>query len=71
MKTLRTIVLEIFGLFVEDRWFALATALVLGAFALAATTHVIDPRIGGYALFAWLAAVLVGGVLYAARGEGG
>ena len=71
MQTLRTIVLEIVGLFVEDRWFALATALVLGAFALAATTHVIEPRIGGYALFAWLAAVLVGGVLYAARGEGG
>ena len=70
MQTLRTIVLEIVGLFVEDRWFALATALVLGAFALAATTHVIEPRIGGYALFAWLAAVLVGGVLYAARGEG-
>ena len=71
MQTLRTIVLEIVGLFVEDRWFALATALVLGAFALAATTHVIEPRIGGYALFAWLAAVLVGGVLYAARNEGG
>ena len=70
MQTFRTIVLEIVGLFVEDRWFALATALVLGAFALAATTHVIEPRIGGYALFAWLAAVLVGGVLYAARGEG-
>jgi hypothetical protein len=71
MQTLRTIVLEIVGLFVEDRWFALATALVLGAFALAAGTHVIEPRIGGYALFAWLAAVLVGGVLYAARNEGG
>jgi len=70
MQTFRTIVLEIVGLFVEDRWFALATALVLGAFALAATTHVIEPRLGGYALFAWLAAVLVGGVLYAARGEG-
>jgi hypothetical protein len=71
MQMLRTIALEIAGLFVEDRWFALATALVLGAFALAATTHAIDPCIGGYALFAWLAAVLVGGVLYAARSNGG
>jgi hypothetical protein len=71
MQMLRTIALEIAGLFVEDRWFALATALVLGAFALAATTHVIEPRIGGYALFAWLAAVLIGGVLYAARSERG
>jgi hypothetical protein len=70
MQTLRTIALEIAGLFVEDRWFALATALVLGAFALAATTHAIDPRIGGYALFAWLAAVLVGGVVFAARADG-
>jgi len=71
MQLLRTIVLEIAGLFIEDRWFALATALVLGAFALAATTHVIEPHIGGYALFAWLAAVLIGGVLYAARSERG
>jgi hypothetical protein len=71
MQTLRTIALEVFGLFVEDRWFALATALVLGAFALAADTHAIAPRMGGYALFAWLAAVLVGGVLYAARSDGG
>jgi hypothetical protein len=71
MQMLRTIVLEIAGLFVEDRWFALATALVLGAFALAATTHTIGPRIGGYALFAWLAAVLIGGVLYAARSDRG
>jgi hypothetical protein len=69
MQTLRTIALEIAGLLVEDRSFALATALVLGAFAVAASTHVIEPRIGGYALFAWLAAVLVGGVLHAARSD--
>jgi branched-subunit amino acid ABC-type transport system permease component len=70
MQMLRTIALEIFGLFVEDRCFALATALALGAFALAATTHAIDPRIGGYALFACLAAVLVGGVVYTSRRPG-
>jgi cell shape-determining protein MreD len=67
MQLLRTIALEIAGLFVEDRWFALATALVLGAFALVRTVHPGGIHAGGYTLFAFLAAIFFDSVRNAAR----
>ena len=67
MKTLQTLVREVAGLFVEDRWFALAIALWL-AFALAAiAARDVPSALRGPLLFAGLALILIVSVARAAR----
>ncbi|MDQ2857684.1 MAG: hypothetical protein M3R53_03405 [Candidatus Eremiobacteraeota bacterium] len=67
MNALRSLVGELAGLFVEDRWFALALALWLLVFAGASHAGVATPLERGYALFGGLAVVLVAGVARGAR----
>ena len=67
MKTFRTILGELVGLFVEDKLFALAIALWIAiAWAMSAFT-LGSPEIRGLILFLGLACVLVGGIVRGAR----
>ncbi len=67
MNALRTALAELAGLFVEDRRFALAIAVWIGAIGTLAKFHAIPPMLGGIALFAGLAIVLVASIDAAAR----
>jgi hypothetical protein len=67
MRWLRTIITEIFGLFVEDGRFALAILIWLGAVWLALARLALPPTWGAIVLFAGLAAVLVGSALHRCR----
>ena len=70
MRALRAIAGELAGLFVEDRTFAIAIAIVLALFGAARALHVADPRVAGYALVAFLAVALVASVAAAAKRSG-
>jgi len=63
MRWLRTLVTEIFGLFVDDGSFALAILIWLGAVWLARSRLALHPVWGAVALFTGLAAILVGSAL--------
>ncbi len=63
MSWLRTIITEIFGLFVDDSGLALAILIWLGAVWLALARLALPPTWGAIILFAGLAAILVGSAL--------
>ncbi len=67
MNALRTIVSELAGLFVEDRFFALAIALWLALAIGALVSGIVPPPWRGPALFTGLAIILVTSVMRAAR----
>lgn len=67
MNALRNIVAELVGLFVEDKLFALAIALWIGAAGAMAAYAVFTPEIRGYVLFGGLALVLIAGIVRGAR----
>ncbi len=58
VRWLRTIALELYGLFVDDGLFALAILLWLALTVIAAHTH-LSPRWRAFALVAGLVAILV------------
>ena len=64
---LQTLAGEVAGLFVEDRWFALAIALWLGIALASIVAHVVPPAARGPLLFAGLALILIASVARAAR----
>lgn len=67
MNVLGRIANELLGLFVEDRYFALALAVWIAAIAAASEFAVGPPQYRGVALFAGLAAILLTSVARAAR----
>ncbi len=68
MNALRTLGAEIVGLFIEDRFFALAVALWLAFIAILTPTLLSSsPLARGLALFGGLAAILIASVIYGAR----
>lgn len=67
MNTLRTIVSELAGLFVEDKLFALAIAVWIAVSAGMAAYAIGSPEMRGLALFIGLAIVLIGGIVRGAR----
>jgi hypothetical protein len=66
MNALRSAATELFGLFVEDRTFALATVAWLAASGFLAYLHVPSPEVRGIVLFVGLAVILIAGVFRAA-----
>ncbi len=67
MNALRTLFVELAGLFVEDRYYALAIAVWL-ALALASTVaRIVPASVAGPLLFAGLALILIVSVARAAR----
>ena len=59
MANIRRIAGEIFGLFVDDGWFALAQLAWLAAAGAALRSGAVSPGWGGPLLFAGLASLLV------------
>jgi hypothetical protein len=66
MKTLRAIAAEVAGLFVEDRFFALAIAVWLALGIAALRTHLLPATARGAVLFGGLAFILIASVARAA-----
>jgi hypothetical protein len=67
MSALRKAAAELFGLFVEDRAFALAIAIWLATCGALANVHAGSPAARALALFAGLAIILVASVARDAR----
>jgi len=67
MRWLRTILTEIFGLFVDDGRFALAILIWLGAVWLARSRLGLAPLWAALALFAGVAGILIGSALRRCR----
>ena len=69
MKALTTILREIAGLFVEDRYFAIAIALWLTCTLAALVARIVPVTAGGAVLFGGLALILLASVARAAHGS--
>jgi len=67
VNALRTLAAELVGLFVEDRFFALAVGLWLVFVALVIPMSSGSPLTRGLTLFGGLALILIASVTYAAR----
>ncbi len=67
MNALRSLVAEVAGLFVEDRFFALAVAVWLAFIILTAPLWTGSSLARGIALFCGLAAILTVSVIQGAR----
>ena len=67
MGWIKTILTEVYGLFVDDGSFAVAILAWLGLFALLAHYSGLSPRLGGAVLFAGLVAILLESALRRAR----
>ncbi len=67
MTWLRTIVHEVFGLFVDDGSFALAIVIWLVALKLVIPHLEAVAHRNGFILFGGLAAILIGSVLHSSR----
>ncbi|MBC5800532.1 MAG: hypothetical protein GIX03_15270 [Candidatus Eremiobacteraeota bacterium] len=67
MNALRTLAGELAGLFVEDRFFALAVGLWLIFIAVVIAPSIDSPFIRGLALFGGLALILITSVTDGAR----
>ncbi len=67
MNAFRKAGAELFGLFVEDRVFALAIALWLAVCSALAYLHAGSPQTRALALFAGLAVILIATVARSAR----
>lgn len=67
MNVLRSLVAELAGLFVEDRFFALAVGVWLAFIILTAPLWAGSPLARGIALFCGLATILIASVLQGTR----
>lgn len=67
MNVLRTLAAELIGLFVEDRYFALAVGLWLTFVAVVIPTSIGSALTRGLTLFGGLALILIISVDYGAR----